>query len=104
MASREFTDDRGEVWQVWAIEPESLERRIADDPLLAPPVERRVKPESRVRVTNPVMMNGWLAFENRTERRRLAPIPDGWSDMDETTLRSLLSKAANAASAQRLLE
>jgi hypothetical protein len=104
MASREFTDERGEIWQVWAIQPESLERRIENDPHLSPPAERRVKRESRVRVNNPVMANGWLAFENRVEKRRLAPIPDGWVEMDETDLRSLLAKAAAAGNAQRLLE
>ena len=104
MSSREFTDDRGEVWQVWAVLPESLERRIADDPNLAPPVERRVKRESRVKVSNPLMAGGWLAFENRTERRRFAPIPADWSAMEETELRSLLSQAASVGSTQRLLD
>jgi hypothetical protein len=104
MASRDFADDRGEVWQVWAVHPETLERRLADDPHLTPLAERRVKRETRVRVTNPVMANGWLAFENRTERRRLAPIPAGWEELDEVALRALLEKAVPAGSSQRLLK
>ncbi|HZI41092.1 MAG TPA: hypothetical protein VFD67_05295 [Gemmatimonadaceae bacterium] len=104
MASREFSDDRGEVWQVWAVLPESLERRIAEDQHLAPPADRRTRRESRVKVSNPLMASGWLAFENRTERRRLAPIPDDWSEMDEPQLRSLLAKAAIAGNTQRLLD
>jgi len=104
VASREFTDDRGDPWQVWAVEPDSLERRVADDPLLRPAVERRVRMETRVKVTNPLMADGWLTFEGRMERRRLAPIPAGWSEMDENALRELLANAISAASAQRLLE
>jgi hypothetical protein len=104
MASREFSDDRGEVWHVWAVLPESLERRIAEDSHFAPQVERRTKRESRVKVSNPLMAGGWLAFENRTERRRLAPIPEDWSEMDETGLRSLLANAAIAGNTQRLLD
>ena len=104
MASCEFSDERGEVWHVWAVHPDSLERRIADDPHLAPATERRVKRETRIKVTNPLMANGWLAFESRTERRRLAPIPEGWCDMDEGALRELLAQAAIADSSQRLLK
>lgn len=103
MTSREFTDERGEVWHVWDVDPESLERRIAADPHLIPPTERRTRRESRVRVTNPVMANGWLTFECRTERRRLAPIPEGWPEMDEGALRVLLGRATPASGTQRLL-
>ena len=104
MTSRQFTDERGEVWHVWPVHPESLERRIADDPHLSRGVERRAKRESRVRVTNPEMAGGWLAFESRTERRRLGPIPESWVDMDEVALRSLLARATPADSSRRLLK
>lgn len=104
MASREFTDDRGVVWQVWAVEPDSLERRTAENPQLAPSVERRTTRKGRVRVTNPLMANGWLAFESHTERRRFAPIPEAWAEMDEGVLRELLTKASTAGNAQRLLD
>jgi hypothetical protein len=104
MASREFTDDRGEVWEVWAVEPESLDRRTAENDHPTPPLERRATRESRVRVTNPLLANGWLAFESRNERRRFAPIPESWTDLDEVALRALLTRATAAGDAQRLLE
>jgi len=102
--SRQFTDERGEVWNVWPVHPESLERRIAENPLLTQSAERRTRRESRVRVTNPLMASGWLAFECRTERRRLAPIPESWTEMDEAALRSLLVRAKPSGSSQRLLK
>jgi hypothetical protein len=102
--SRQFTDDRGELWNVWPVYAESLERRIAEDRLLTRRVERRMRRADRVRVTNPLMANGWLAFESRTERRRFAPIPHSWSEMDETALRSLLVQAKPAGAIQRLLK
>lgn len=101
MTSREFTDERGEVWQVWAVHPDGLERRLAH---LTPPIERRIRPEARVKVTNPLMINGWLAFEGRTERRRLAPIPEGWTEMDDQALRALLARGEDAGKIQRLLK
>jgi hypothetical protein len=103
MTSREFTDDRGEVWQVWAIHPEGLERRIAEDPVPPPPIERRTRRETRVKVTNPLMTDGWLAFESRTERRRLAPVPDAWEALDDAALRELLGRAVATGNTQRLL-
>ena len=104
MTSREFVDERGQLWQLWAVHPESLERRLAQDPHLTPPIERRTRRESRVQVTNPLMANGWLTFESRAERRRLAPIPQGWLEMDEEGLRGLLATAKTASNTQRLLK
>lgn len=103
MTSREFTDERGEVWQVWAVHPESLERRLEQDPHLTLLSDRRTRRENRIRVKNPLMANGWLAFESRTERRRLAPIPDAWEEGDVEALRALLARAAPTGKSQRLL-
>ena len=104
MQWREFTDDRGAVWRVWPVDPDSLERRIGEDPVLSPVVERRSKRESRLRVSNPLMVHGWLAFESHMERRRLAPIPDAWVEMDEAALRGLLAQATPVGTAARILE
>ena len=104
MTSREFTDERGELWRVWDVHPDSLERRMANDHHLRPAHERRRTPQVRVRVSDPVMSHGWLAFENRYERRRLAPIPEGWQEMDATQLRHLLADARPTGRARRLIE
>ena len=54
--------------------------------------ERRVRKEVRV-VVPPELQEGWLAFQNTDERRRLAPIPDNWSALDDDALLALLEKA-----------
>ena len=104
MASREFTDERGGVWRVWDVQPESLERRMASDPHLRPAMERRRAPQSRVKVSNPHMAQGWLAFECRSERRRLAPIPERWEEMSADELRQLLARARPSGPVRRLIE
>jgi hypothetical protein len=54
--------------------------------------ERRVRKEVRV-VVPAELQEGWLAFQNGDERRRLAPIPDKWVTLGEDALLGLLEKA-----------
>lgn len=54
--------------------------------------DRRVRKEVRV-VVPAELQEGWLAFQNGEERRRLAPIPADWSTLDEAALLALLEKA-----------
>jgi len=35
------------------------------------------------------LATGWLAFQSATERRRLAPTPQGWQTMTDEQLESL---------------
>jgi hypothetical protein len=104
MASREITDERGKLWHVWDVHPDSLERRIADDPLLRPAIERRRKPQTRVRISSPQMVGGWLAFDGSGERRRVAPVPDHWEEMNDAALLALLASAESIGGPRRLLE
>jgi hypothetical protein len=104
MTTREFADVHGIAWRAWDVHPDDLERRLAADPLLRPAIERRRRVESRIRVTNPLMSQGWLAFEARGERRRLAPVPPGWEDMDDTQLRGLLERAVPIDRPHRVIE
>lgn len=47
-----------------------------------------------IRVVVPTaLQQGWLAFQSGTDRRRLAPIPEQWIDLDDATLVALLSSA-----------
>lgn len=69
MSFREFTDTAGIRWQVWATTP------------------------SRGNV-RPQFAAGWLAFECVAERRRLAPIPPEWTEVDDDALCALLARAA----------
>ena len=37
--------------------------------------------------------NGWLCFESKVAKRRLTPIPPGWSEMKDADLLGLVKKA-----------
>jgi hypothetical protein len=68
MAIQEFSDKDGVRWRVWATTP------------------------SRGNV-RPQFAAGWLAFESGSERRRLAPIPAGWTEADDAALGEMLAQA-----------
>ena len=70
MPLREFDDGDGGRWRVWDTVP--------------------VRAESMGE-----FRGGWLTFDNGSERRRLAPVPDRWSDLPEERL-ILLLKVAHA--------
>src|SRR5689334_21700219 len=71
---REFTDQDGCNWVVYAIN---------DDAIEAP--GRRYLPDA--------FRQGWLVFECGERKLRLAPIPAGWSDMRDDELKALLADA-----------
>jgi hypothetical protein len=69
MAHREFQDSAGLTWTVWETYP------------------------SRPEVMDQLWRGGWLTFENGTARRRLAPIPKGWTEASPSRL-ELMCKSA----------
>jgi hypothetical protein len=103
MAHREFVDPDGVSWEVWDVHPTHVERRRRSGgvPL---PEERRVAREGpRVQV-RPEFLGGWLAFQSRLERRRLAPAPQGWESMDDEELAELCAQAVPVGTPRRLVE
>jgi hypothetical protein len=92
---RQIKDRLGKMWDVWQVYPTSRERRL---------VQRRVKQEdrrdslerrsgkerrSKSKARNPVAEEftyGWLCFETAGEKRRLAPVPEGWDRADDETI------------------
>lgn len=70
---RAFRDAAGVEWQAYQAERNTGERR---DHLL--PVEYR---------------QGWLVFESATEKRRLAPVPPGWTELSDDALAALCATA-----------
>ena len=64
MATRAFTDRDGAAWRVWETIPRDARGCL------------------------PAFANGWLTFEHAAsgDRRRLAPIPDGWGDASDERL------------------
>jgi hypothetical protein len=96
---RSFKDKQGRIWDVWQVHPSAAERRF---------VQRRVKDENRSDAPErrsgddrrigeqghglpratiaPEFTYGWLCFETSGEKRRLAPVPDGWDRADDETI------------------
>ena len=78
MAVRDFTDERGVTWRVWAVTPDQLQPRTAAEDYLGEFGE------------------GWLCFESENERRRLASFPADWAALPDDALRDLLARATVA--------
>lgn len=80
---------------MWEVYPSAVERRMSGEfPAVGkdgpPSVERR----REVRLLVPVeLQQGWLAFQRGGDRRRLVPIPENWSTLDDETLLLLLERA-----------
>ncbi len=77
MALCEFAGPDGESWRVWDTIPTTRSTSLG--------------------AVAPGMENGWLTFENTTEKRRLFPIPSGWSDYPVDRLRELLQASSPAS-------
>lgn len=95
MAHRIFADSTGATWEVWDVVPGRLllearnhragtDRRVVQRAL--PEGGERRRGGDRRATLAPQLRHGWLAFRNGDERRRLAPIPDGWEEASEEEL------------------
>jgi hypothetical protein len=106
MAIREFTDNAGQSWTVWEVQPKSIERRLADHPEVVAVVgERRQRSSVQPRLRmSPHLARGWLTFESRHERRRLIPAPAGWTELSSEQLARLLDRATPTHRRGRLIE
>lgn len=71
MAHRIF-HRHGQRWEVWEVRLGEGGGRRSVDPQLA---------------------EGWLTFECAAEKRRLAPIPEGWAELEDETLVRLCDSA-----------
>lgn len=103
MGLRHFRDSGGSDWRVWDVVPYAAspterranERREAASGAYTGP-ERRSGRDRRLRtptLLTPGLEGGWLCFECEAEKRRLSPIPRGWSEVAEHELESLLLRA-----------
>jgi len=82
MAWRAFTAADGTQWTVW-----DVVREVSPGDFVRPGTER-----------------GWIVFECADERRRLAPVPDGWSELPDQGLSELLEQAKSVRRPPRLIE
>jgi hypothetical protein len=104
MGYRVFRDSQGTEWQAWDVVPQLTERREIERRMRAAPVDhadRRREPDRRVRKGRRPMLTagldaGWLCFENASEKRRLAPIPENWTRCSPAELDRYLQSAKRA--------
>jgi hypothetical protein len=103
VAHKTFRDSSGREWQVWPVSVAYLERRT--NLSAGPPQgrERRRRVSFRQRVSEP-WSGGWLAFETKGEKRRLAPYPTDWSQRSDAELEALCRAAVKVRPSRRLIE
>jgi hypothetical protein len=105
---RTFLDSTGKRWEVWLVTPAAAERRKIDRRAAAGPSdhtpytgerdrrrtpERRRTPFRRSVAVSGEYSNGWLCFECEGEKRRLAPVPEGWDEAGPDRMSSWLQSA-----------
>jgi hypothetical protein len=73
-----IADLLGALWQVWEVHP----------PATSQPIPAALRA-------------GWLGFQSESDRRRFAPIPDGWQAFSEDDLLLLLAQSDSVGSTQR---
>ena len=86
---RGFKDTTGVEWRVWEVVPSRA--AIATSPVA----------QSRTSLSTTPYANGWLCFESEVEKRRLAPIPDGWELQGPNEIAQLLQQATVVQVRQR---
>jgi hypothetical protein len=100
VAYKIFAAPNGSRWEVWKVIPTEAERRRGErrgaKASAAVPykgTERRVGRDRRQKISSGRTVvsagfeHGWLCFEsNEGEKRRLAPVPDGWEDATDDRL------------------
>lgn len=102
MAYRDFIDPEGVEWQAWEVIPSTAERRGSGERRFGvrDRGDRRARQQVRVKLEDG-LAHGWLVFESADEKRRLHPIPDGWSTLSDAGLAELARTAESARSSGR---
>ncbi|MFL5595042.1 MAG: hypothetical protein ACJ78M_05980 [Gemmatimonadaceae bacterium] len=106
MSYRTFLDPQGKRWEVWLVTPAAAERRRVDRRVASGSAEeiegfadRRRTPERRKNTFRRTITvateysEGWLCFESEGDKRRLAPVPDGWEEAGPDRLSTWLQSA-----------
>ena len=81
---RGFTDAGGTEWRVWQVLPSPLDNQQDTADTL-----------TRMSLNGTPFANGWLCFESTAEKRRLAPIPEGWEFLEPQVLEVLCGNAVH---------
>lgn len=89
---RGFKDSAGVEWRVWEVIPSKAG------------IETSPRAQSRTSLSSTPYANGWLCFESTSEKRRLAPIPEGWEQRPVAAIAELLDQATRVTSRARSAE
>lgn len=101
MGYRKFVDEHGVWWQGWDVLPDDAERRLRERRKVHTPpegedqrdlIDRRRPAPVRTAVPSH-LVNGWLAFQSVSQKRRYWPIPPGWEALTDADLRALCREA-----------
>ena len=112
MKYRAFDDYVGRHWEVWQTNPPRSDRRLTER--RSNTDRRRVertgaqerrhedrrgaserRAQAQLRFPGiPQLEAGWLCFESEGERKRLAPVPEAWENVDDMTLAALCNFAS----------
>ncbi len=113
MPCRMFMDSAGTEWHVWDIVPRHTERRrskhrdrrMEKRGIQFP--ERRSESrrlgDTRRAVIRGTYSQGWLCFESHLEKRRVCPIPPGWTAWGDELLEQYLWRGEPVAGIQPLM-
>jgi hypothetical protein len=96
MGHRQFSDSAGVAWEVWDVQPAVLTPASSSSPDATVPSSGSPAGSPRwesPRLDGP-LANGWLCFQCAGAKRRLAPIPDGWQELDGVQLERLCVSAS----------
>jgi hypothetical protein len=85
------------------VSPSIADRRVQSIPWDPPLIERRKRNEPRVKIGSE-WANGWLAFETRGQKRRLAKYPADWESLSDEALDDLCTTATEVTPPRRLVE
>ena len=89
---RGFKDPAGVEWRVWEVIPSKAG------------MDTSPRAQSRTSLSSTPFANGWLCFECASEKRRLAPIPEGWEQRPPAAIAELLNQATRVTSRARNAE
>lgn len=112
MPYRIFTDSTGSEWQVWDIVPQLSERRDSGERerrVAIVPIEfadrrragggmSRRQTVARRALLRGSYSQGWLCFDNGSEKRRLTPIPNDWTTCSDELIETYMRHAERATS------
>lgn len=93
MTFREFVDPDGRSWEAWEVRPIAIERRLNEDRRTVPRFAQDRRSADLQFALHGTLREGWLTFQNGDDRRRISPIPTGWTAASEAELIAMLAHA-----------